>query len=409
MTKITEIDACPITGDSESVTFINFGDFPLVNNLNDSRDASINCERYPLKVNYYPSSRLAALSHAVDSSLLFSNYLYKTSVITPYIEHCINMFTSLSDYVSLDHGDLMIDIGGNDGTLLSTFKQNTDLDLEYLNIDGSQNLTQESISKGIPAQCDFFSLETSKKVQKKAKVITSTNVFQHLKDTNSFVQGVENLLLDNGIWLLEFPYWINCLETNQFDQIYHEHMYYYCVYPLRIMMEKHGLKVIDVIPKPIHGGSLRLIIAKQESHFKAKPVVDEYLQNETIYDIDYYHSWGKKVWDHLEHCQRKLTKLKELDKTIIGFSASAKGCIFLNATGLDYRTISLVIDDTQIKQNKYIPGTGIEIVDRETANLSSIDYILLLSHNLKDHIMNSLRQDGYGGQFIVCLPNFEII
>jgi len=114
MTEYSIIKACPITDSTERLSYFNLGNFPLVNNLNESREDSLNCKRFPLEVTYYPSSGLSALTHAVNGELLFCNYLFKSGVNIPYIEHCKNMFTHINKYVRLANNDAVIDIGGNE-------------------------------------------------------------------------------------------------------------------------------------------------------------------------------------------------------------------------------------------------------------------------------------------------------
>jgi len=408
MKEVTEIVKCPITDDNEHITYFDLGDFPLVNNLCDTKEESINCKRYPLRVNLFTKSNLSTLSHSVNSELMFSNYLFKSEVNVPYIKHCERMFDYISGLTKLNKNDSIVDIGGNDGTLLDAFKRMTNIELNYLNIDPSKNLAKLSEEKGIPVLNDYFSLETAKNIDYKVKIVTSTNVFQHLRDTNSFADGVYHLLEDDGLWLLEFPYWIHDLETNQFDQIYHEHVYYYSVTALQLMMEKHGFKIIRAEKQNIHGGTLRLVMAKQTSNIEADDSLDSIIENEKNYDLEYYKNWGNQVYTHLDKCKDIIKQLKLEGKNIVAFGAAAKGCIFLNACGITDSEIDFIIDDTDIKQGKYMPGTGIKIVGREFVNFKEIDYIVVLAHNFADYIIDSFKND-YEGKFITFLPEIKIV
>jgi len=414
MSEVTEIRQCPITYSKDYYTYFNLGTMPLVNNLCDSEEESLNCKRYPLMVNYFPESGLSCLSHAVDGELLFNEYLFKSSINTPYITHCKIMYPYIDNIVGLDDGDLIVDIGGNDGTLLKAFREVSHVDLNYLNIDPSKNLTELSRNKGIDAVTDFFSYDLASTMDKKAKVITSTNVFQHLKDTNDFVEGVNKLLDDNGVWVLEFPYWIDDLKTNQFDQIYHEHIYYYSLRPLFTMMDKHLLKIVRVERQKIHGGTLRLVMVKNTSPLQPDDSIEKIIKEEEQYDSDYYFNWGNQVDKHLYKCKELIHDLKSKGKKIAGFGAAAKGCIFLNRMGFTNYTIDYVIDDTDIKQGKYIPGTGIQIVDRQHLYENPVDYILILAHNFSDYIihsfmMNKTMTENYEGKFIICFPEIKIV
>lgn len=412
MSNYSEISNCPITGHDEKVKYFDLGNIPLVNNLASSREEAINAERYPLNINYYPASGESSLSIAINGDLLFSNYLFKSGVNQPYIEHCRKMFLHIQEYVKVRDYTRIIDIGGNDGTLLDAFKSCTDREIYLLNIDPSVNLGDLSTQKGIPCKNEFFSYDVAKTISKwpfeKVDIITSTNVFQHLQDINSFVKGVEYLLEDNGVWVLEFPYWIHDMKTNQFDQIYHEHVYYHSITPLKMLMEKHGLKIVNITKQNIHGGTLRLIIAKKKSRFIPDITIEAYLQLERHYGLDYHTKWGSDVQEYINLTKNYLRKFIQMYK-VYGFGAAAKGCIYLNAINISYKDIPYIIDDTDIKQSKFIPGIGAEVVSREILKTDPPDYILILAHNFKDYIIESLRNDGYKGQFIVLLPQIEII
>lgn len=407
MNNYSQIKECPITNNTEHLQYFSLGNIPLVNNLNNTREESLNAERFPLNVNYHLHSGLSSLDIAVNGDLLFSNYLFKSEVNIPYIEHCKNMFGFIKNYISLEENSKFIDIGGNDGTLLKTFESQTDKNLWLLNIDPSENLSKLSIDKGIPTLTKFFNLEVAQSITENVDVVTSTNVFQHLKDLNSFAEGIRYILSNNGVWALEFPYWINSMETNQFDQIYHEHMYYHSVTPLKALIEKHKMKIINVTKHDIHGGTLRLIIAREESSLKPDITVEEYLKLETNYDLNYHIKWGEQIQTHIAASKYFIKELKSHNKTIYGFGAAAKGCIYLNTMGLTYNDIDYIIDDTDIKQNKFVPGTGIQIISRDILKDKQPDYILVLAHNFKDYIMSSLREFGYKGKFIILVPKIQ--
>jgi len=402
----TLIEECPITGSSEHFTYFDLGNFPLVNNLHDTQDDSLNCQRYPLRINYFKESGLSALSHAVDGEILFKNYLYKSEVNIPYIKHCKSMYKYIQKFVDLADDDLLVDIGGNDGSLSAAFKDVAEANHQYLNIDPSENLASLSIGKGIPVLTEFFSADSVNRVSGKAKVVTSTNVFQHLKDTNSFAEGVSNLLSEEGIWVLEFPYWIHDMETKQFDQTYHEHIYYYTVSALKLMMEKHGMKIINATEHEIHGGSMRLVMALKASSHKVDATVKKILDYESTFDEEYYQAWGAEVALHLRECRELVRNLKAEGKRVAGFGAAAKGCIFLNAAGLNYTDLEYIVDDTDLKQGKYVPGTGIPIAGRSILQEQPVDYILILAHNFADHIIESLK-DEFNGKFLVFLPEIK--
>lgn len=404
----SQIKECPITGHGEQIKYFDLGNIPLVNNLCDTREDALNAERFPLNVNYYPASGESSLDFAVDSELLFKNYLFKSEVNIPYIEHCKKMFGFIQNYTKIQDGTTIVDIGGNDGTLLSSFLKVSNKFVNVINIDPSENLAHLSSAKGILTITEFFTSEVVDKFKIKADIITSTNVFQHLKDINNFADGISKMLVSTGLWVLEFPYWIHNMKTNQFDQIYHEHMYYHSVTPMKMMMEKHGLKIINVTKQNIHGGSLRLVIVPKSSTQIPDITVEAYLQLEKNYGLDYHIKWGEQVQEHIQRSKEFIISLKNNGKTIYGFGAAAKGCIYLNAMGITHEQIDYIIDDTDIKQGKFVPGTGIEIVSREILKNKQPDYILILAHNFADYIIESLKLD-FTGNYIILIPNIKVI
>jgi ubiquinone/menaquinone biosynthesis C-methylase UbiE len=407
MNNYLQIKECPITGYDEQIKYFNLGNIPLVNNLCDTREKSLEAERFPLDINYYPASGESSLSIAINGELLFSHYLFKSEINKPYYEHCQKMFKYAQEYIKIEDGTKIIDIGGNDGSLLDAFRSISDKKLELLNIDPSKNLSELCRKKNIPFLTKFFSYDVAKTLDK-VDIVTSTNVFQHLFDINSFAKGVECLLNENGIWILEFPYWIHDMKTNQFDQIYHEHMFYHSITPMKMMMEKHNMKIINITKQNIHGGTLRLIITKKNSEFTPDITVEAYLQLEKNYGLDYHIKWGEGIQQHINNSKNFIKQLKLEGKTIFGFGAAAKGCIYMNAMELTYKDIDYVIDDTDVKQGKYIPGTGIEIVSREILKEKQPDYILILAHNFANYIIESLNLE-YSNKFIILIPNIKII
>jgi 2-polyprenyl-3-methyl-5-hydroxy-6-metoxy-1,4-benzoquinol methylase len=406
MKEVTEVTNCPITNDSERFTYIDLGEMPLVNNLSDTREDSFNSPKYKLAVQYFTKSKLSCLTENVDPNLMFSQYSYKSGVVKAYADHCKEMFWFVDHYTFLKEGDNVLDIGGNDGTLLKSFLQDKPY-LNVLNVDASKNLTKISEQRGVPTYNAFWGVETAKKLNKKFKLITSTNVFQHTPPIADYVEAISLSLEEHGIWCLEFPYWKSNMETKQYDQIYHEHVYFYLIEPLKILFEKFGLHIIKAVRYPIHGGTLRLLISKKD-FLKACDGVQRLIDEEQLINEQYYKDWGKVIETHISDCNTFLRMLKADGSNIIGFGAAAKGCIFLNSAKIDNNILDVVIDDTDLKQNKFIPGTGIEIKNREYLKENKIDYILILAHNFKDVIVESLKGQ-YTGKFIVMFPKIEII
>jgi novobiocin biosynthesis protein NovU/D-mycarose 3-C-methyltransferase len=402
-----KINKCPITDADNGVKYLDLGDIPLVNNLCSTRESSLACKRYPLSVQLFQGSGLSCLTELIPKEELFSHYLYKSGVSKPYISHCSQMYDYLDKYVNLEYGGIVVDIGGNDGSLLNEFKKKNGT-LTLINVDPCIEFADENMREGISYHNAFFGEEVV--LPAKATLIISTNVFQHNWDIRSFVKGVHENLDTNGIWCLEFPYWLTTILTDNYDQVYHEHVYYYILSSLLTLFKQEGLKVINVSYHPIHAGTLRVISAKEESSLVADSSIDSFLNLEQLMTESFYIKWGNSIQTKISECEDFIKGFVHVyNARIFGFGAAAKGCIFLNTCHLTDTDMPFVIDDTPEKQGMFIPGTGIEIVSRDILKKWHPNYILILAHNFKDYIIKSLRNDGYIGGFIIMFPEIEVI
>jgi len=401
MIKLTQ---CPISGSSRSVEYLNLGMVPLVNNLCLTREESYEIERFPLIVQLFPESNLSCLTEVVDKGKLFETYLYYSGVNKPYLKHCYQMYHYVKDYVNLKKNDWVVDVGGNDGSLLKEFRKNNS-ELHFVNVDGSRSFKEVNLADGIDYVNEYFGEES--RLEHRAKIITSTNVLQHTQPVRSFVKGVAKNLAEDGVWCLEFPYFVHTLTKFNYDQVYHEHIYYYILKNIVDLTEQEGLKVINASFHDIHAGTLRVIIAQRSSEKQPDESTAYFLNQEKMITEDYCLSWGKQVNENIKSYKNFIADLVAKKQKIACFGAAGKGCVFLNSCNIDHKSIEFIIDDTPLKQGKYMPGTGIEVVSRDHLKTHKIDYMLILAHNFRDYIVDSLK-DQYSGKFIVMYPEITV-
>ena len=371
---------------------IDLGNIPLVNNLFNTAEESVNAKRFPLRI-MQEDNLIMKLDTEIDSDEMFSNYLYRSSVNLPYVEHCKKMWRSIEKYKPKN----IVDIGGNDGALLKAFQETAGYNLNLTNVDASSSFIKENEKFGIKYYNKYwgdFLLEN------KVDLIVSTNVFQHNPNYRKFLDGISKNL--DGRWILEFPYFLETVKTNQFDQIYHEHVYYWLVTPLVKLFKEYGLKIIDISEQSIHGGSLRIISSNRQEDKENQDVINNYLKLESEFDFD---KWALDIENKIKSDKEFINNLKG---SIAVFGAAAKGCVYLNCLEVQDR-ISYMVDDTLEKQNKYSPGSKLKIMNREFLIKNQPDYLIILAHNFKDYIAQSLRKDGYKGQILVMLPTIQII
>jgi novobiocin biosynthesis protein NovU/D-mycarose 3-C-methyltransferase len=404
-----KIGSCPISGTGDSIKFIDLGEVPLVNNLCETREASLHCEKFPLVVQLFTKSRLSCLTEIVDKDKLFLNYVYQSGVNKPFITHCAGMYDYLERYLSADlpfgRGNIIIDVGGNDGSLLKEFRR-INPNPEYINIDASRSFIEMNESAGIRYINKFFDKEFY--LAGGADLMISTNVFQHTFDIRSFVRGIYNCLNKDGVWCLEFPYLLTTLLNDNYDQIYHEHIYYYLLQNIVDLLAQENMRVINVSFHDIHSGTIRVISVKVSDPRQSDHSIDSFLNLEKTLTDEYYVLWGKRTIEKIIHFREFIEELYFGGSSIACFGAAAKGCVFLNTCGLDYNKIRYIIDDTPFKQGKFVPGTGLEVVSRDILKKEKVDYLIILAHNFKDYIIASLRNE-YQGKFIIMFPDIKVI
>jgi hypothetical protein len=384
-----------------SITLLDLGTQPLVNNLRQSAVEALDAEQFPLKA-ICEDDLTIHLDEEVPPSFLYSSYLYRSGTSQPYIQHCKEMYDSLN-HLNLE---TIIDIGGNDGTLLKTFRDRSEetsfwsgvKPKRLINVDFSESVKDANSANNIEYLCGQFN-ETMD--LPKANLIVSTNVFQHTKDLDLFLRGIVKFL--DGVWVLEFPYTLTTLATGQFDQFYHEHYYYWLLAPLTKLFNSYGLKIIYLQTSNIHGGSMRLWLTNQRfSATEPTPVIEQFIAQEQQIDLN---GFGGKCDSHIGACRQFISQLK--GRTAF-FGAAAKGCVFLNALEVTINEMpdAVIIDDTKEKQGLFVPGTGFEVVPRTKELLNSCENIVILAHNFADHISHSLRQS-FQGNIYTCLPQIK--
>ena len=399
-----KITKCPISGSSKSVEYLNLGNIPIVNSLCDQREESLFVKKFPLAIQFFPESRLTCLTETVNKDMLFEDYFYHSGINKPYLVHCEKMYSYLSRMIDFKDNDLVVDIGGNDGSLLKEFRKEN-WNLHYVNVDCSKSFIEINKKECIEYLNEYFCDTT--RFPFKAKLIVSTNVFQHTEPIRSFVQGIERNLSSEGVWCLEFPYVLTTLANDNYDQIYHEHIYYYCLKNIVDLLKQEGLRVINVSYHDMHAGTLRVLSVKESSLRQPDSTILSFLNLENTLTEEYCVKWGERTHEKIKEFQVFIYNLSRKHR-IACFGAAAKGCVFLNTCGIDYNLIQFIVDDTPFKQGKFVPGTGIKVVSREILKSEKIDYILILAHNFKDYIIKSLK-DQYSGKYIVMFPNISII
>jgi hypothetical protein len=396
---------CRVCDSTRLTKYIDLGFLPLSNNLcNDKNEEP---DRYPLRVMLCEDCGLSQLSGVVDPDVLFSHYVYRSSINQGYVNHCRQMAKDLKKEYNLTADSFHIDIAGNDGALLKQFKEEIGYRL-CLNIDPARNLFKHNEDQGVRMYMTFWGIPAAEHLIKtswpRADLITATNVFAHVDNVKEFIQAVTMVMKPSGTLVLEFPYIIDFIWNNEFDTIYFEHLSYFSIRPLIQLVKGFGLNVEKVEKKDIHGGSVRVHIGYGDQQESVQTFI---LQNEYKLIKDDYMKFASKAKRTIDDFMGNLIRLKSKGKKIAAFAASAKGNTLLNCASINDYVIDYIIDETPEKIGKYSPGTYIPIVGME--NIGKPDYIVILSWNFADEIMAKCKNAGYTGDFIIPIPEFKII
>ena len=387
------MEKCRICNSKNLVKYLDLGRTPLANSLIEPGDKNNKEINYPLEVLYCEDCYLSQLSIVVNPEILFSRYIYRSSISKTFQAHCTEMVEKIIERMEPNECGLVVDIASNDGCLLQKFRNSG---FKTLGIEPAKNLTDIANSKGIETICSFWNRKTANKILKKhggARIITATNVLAHVDNLNEFLIAVKILLEKNGLFVVEVPYLYDLLTKNEFDTIYHEHLSYFLIKPLKKLYEKFGLSIISIKKYPIHGGSLRIYASKDRLNAdkSIRNFID--LENkENLYDGKTYKNFNKRVKKVKKDLLELLKELKNKNKKIAAYGASAKGNTLLNYCSIDEKLISFIIDDTPEKQNNFAPGSRIKIVDASYLEKEKPDYLLLLAWNFTKEIKQKTKK-----------------
>jgi len=406
-----ELKYCRICNSQNLIKYIDLGQHPFSNSFLLKRQIKYE-KKFPLELVLCKNCSLSQLSIIPDTKFIFNKYDYLSSSSKALSNHYKNLVKSIVKKQKAKLTDTVLDIGCNDGILLDHYPSN------YKNIIGIEpsNTINFLDKKRITGIKTFFNYDYSKKFLKKYDkplIITITNVLAQIEDLNDFTKGLENILHDQGIIVIEFPYLLEMVKNGFFDLIYHEHLSYFALTSLRLLFSKYNLKIFDFekIEIGASGPALRLYISKKKSKFRlSKRIIKQFKIEE---------SWGiKKINTYKKFNKKAELIINKVKKTIIlkfnkgyrlgCYTASAKGNTMLNCLNLNKKYLQFVSENNIKKINKYTPGTHIKIVNDKEFLKKKIDYALLLSWNYAKFFIKNTEYKKRGGKFIIPFPQFKI-
>lgn len=406
---VTHYDYCRMCGSKKLTMFLDLGDQPPANRNIPPDDWLKNPEpMYPLQVYFCHECNLAQLTDIVDKEELFTDYQFVSSGVGNTPKHFQEYAEELQAEF-LKPGDLVVEVGGNDGVLLGELKG-----VRTVNIEPAANIVPASRKRRIETLNDFFTSALAKEVTKKygkARVALGNNSIPHIADQIDVMRGFKELLAEDGVGIIQAHYLGYIFDTLGYGDIYHEHMSYYAIRPLMRFYKMLGLEIFDYQMLPFQGVSIRYYFGHAGRH-PVHPKVDELAKEEL-----------QRGWDRLETYQRLakaveksrdklvgvIRDLKRQGKRVAAYGAAAKGVPILNYAGITSDVVDFCVDGLPEKQGLCMPLSHIPIISPEEARKRPVDYYLLLAWSFRDHIVEKEKDfAAKGGKFIMPIGDIEI-
>ncbi len=385
------------------------GDHPPANMFVRAEDRENPQPSFPLNTQACLDCGLIQVADQVPPDF-FTDYLYVPSGAATMHTH----FAELAQVVvDRSQGGLIVDIGCNDGLMLSHANA---LGGKTLGVDPAANLAVIAAERGVRVHTDFFNPQTARDLRATegaAKVITTTNTFNHIDDLHGFAEGVLELLDDDGVFVIEVPWGKAILETNEFDNVYHEHLSELSLLSIVRLGQAVGLDVVDVTKLPVHGGSMRVFMQPSNLGIEPAAIVASMLDEEKAAGItrrESYEEFADRVHELKDSLIGMLSDIKASGKTVAGYGAPAKGNTLLNYFEIGPDVLDFLVDRNPLKQGLYSPGMMIPVLAPDAVNERRPDYLLVLAWNFFDEIREQMSEfEARGGKFIVPLPMPRVI
>lgn len=378
--------------------FLDLGMMPLAGGFLPNVDAIAGEKLYPLNICVCERCGLVQILDPVDPEILFQGYSFSSSTVGPLVRHFKNYAAWLKDRLS---PKLVVEFGCNDGILLEPLEA---LGIKACGVDISKNITDIARAKGLDVITGYFDEPTAEAIRQRlgqADVITGSNVFAHNDKPEIILRAARRLLKPNGYLCLEVMYAGDLLEKLQWDTLYHEHLTFYCLTTLVVLLRRYGFHVMDAERIPMHGGSLRVVAALNPDE-ATSPGVAQILAHEkkkALADPATWLAFGQHIDHKISVVRQTLGRLSQTSR-IWGYGAAGKATLWVSACQMDY--LEAIVDASPLRAGKLMPGTHTPIVFPEELKASPPDYILVTAWNYADVIRS--KEEWFEGIWVTPLP-----
>ena len=402
------IQKCQFSNKKDLRLIISLGYLPPVNEFIKINSIKSQSVFFPTDLVYSSSSKLVQLSTIVNKSIVFpKSYPYTSSTTKILRENFSELSKECNKLINLNPTDLIVDIGSNDGNLLSNFKR-----IRRLGVT-PENIGKLAIKKGIPTLLNYFDKKTANLIKKKygqAKIITATNVFAHIDNIKELMGNVLKILKNDGVFITESHYLMPLIQDLQYDTIYHEHLRYYSLTSLKNIFNKFNLEIIHAKEIPTHGGSIRVYVSRKNKYKKSKLINKILSKEKKLLSWQKFLNFRDKVVDSKLQLLSLLRKIKQNKKIIYAVGAPSRASTLVNYTGITKEIIDCICEvSNSYKVGHYMPGTNIPVVSEKIIFKKKPEYLLLLSWHISKELISNLKKKGYKGKFIIPLPKPRIV
>lgn len=411
--KPGKLDHCQITGSKDLFEAIDLGFQPPCSALLTVKTLREPETYYPLRLMICPESGLGQLDYVVEGTVLFpTDYSYRPGISVPIRDHLELISNESIANANLEPNSLCVDIGSNDGTLLSFFKKHG---MRVLGVEPTNMAKVARKQNRIKTVQAFFTEAVAKDIVKKvgkAKLVTFTNVFAHMASLGEVMRGVSRLLDKDGVVMSESQYLLDVFEGHQFDQIYHDHVRIYSLKSLVKLFSYYGMEVFNAKRVKTREGSIR-IYAGRKGKRPISPEVKKLLAVEEQVGLFKPSGWAefrKGVMKAREQFLELAYKCKKEGLAFVADSCPTRGVVLVNYYGLDKTLLPYIaqLPGTE-KVGKYMPGTHTPIVSNEILLKDQPEYVFILAWHYADYIIKNWREKGLKSKFVIPLPNFQIV
>ena len=400
------VECCQVCGHAPLTDVLSLGYMPPVNQMVPIGTVPHQQPWFPTNLLHCRNCELVQLGLAVDPAIIFPpEYPYTSGTTKLLRDNFADLQREATGMLGLGEDDLVVDIGSNDGTLLSNFKSGGYPRARH-RADRRRRHRQQARH---PTLKRYFGPEVAREVKREhgpASVVTAANCFAHIEDVHSIVDGIVEMLKDGGAFISESHYLIGLLDTLQYDTVYHEHLRYYSVASLKHLLEMHDLEVFHARPIPSHGGSIRVYAARHGAHTvqdSVRSMLSAEPRGEAL--VKRLAAFRRDVVLSKLRLLSMLRELKEKGQRVAGISAPSRASTLVNYVGLDEALIDYVCEiPGSLKIGKYMPGTQIPVVDEAKLFEDQPNCAVIFSWHIADELAPKLKAKGFRGQLITPLP-----